>query len=77
MIEIECRPCQKDTKKRVVIKRNPLKEIDSDLPDGYKEYYCSNIIKSKRKISMNEWFEEECRNHIIVKKIKKDIEKIK
>ena len=58
-----------DTETRVVIKRNPLKKLDTILPDGYEEFYCCNKIKFKKKgRKVNNWIEEECRNRLLVKK---------
>lgn len=77
---IECRCCREDTEKRIVIIRKSLKELEMKLPKGYKEFYCQNIIKTKRvwKKERNKniyhnknsykWIIEECRNHILVKK---------
>lgn len=65
---VVCRKCKEDTKTRVVVKHKPLKKI-ADLPDGYKELYCSNIIKfKKRGRDLYDWITEECRNRIIVKR---------
>jgi len=71
----ECKICKKDTEKRVVIQRNPLKKLDTLLPNGYEEFYCNNKIKTKRIWNKDirgknvyKWIEEECRNNIIVKK---------
>lgn len=78
MSKIECRCCKINTKKRVVVKRNPLRKSNSEFRPGYEEYYCSNIIKSRRPWytdirgkKIYKFFEEECRNNIIVKKIKR------
>ncbi len=75
MLNVECRCCKEDTEKRVVIKRNPLQKVNVILPNGLKELYCKNIIKTKRlwkKIGRGEniykWTTEECRNHILVRK---------
>jgi len=66
---IECSKCKIDTKKRKLIKRYPLSKIDVKNHDGYEEYYCFNTIKTRRKgRKVNQWFEEECRNRILVKK---------
>lgn len=68
MKKIECNHCKKDTEKRIVIKHKPLKKIDVELPDGYEEWYCTNIIKKKKGINTI-WIEEECRNRLLVKKV--------
>lgn len=72
--KIECRCCKTDTKKRTLIKRYPLEKLDTGLDDGYEEYYCRNIIQSRRPWYTNadgnkmyKMAEEECRNRILVK----------
>ena len=72
-MKIECNKCKTDTKTRIVVKRTPLEEVDTILPEGYKELYCSNIIKFKRKgRDVNEWITDKCRNRIIIKKLIKN-----
>jgi len=71
MPKIVCEKCEKDTETRIVLKHNPLIEVEADLPSGLKELKCHNIIKFKRKgRKINNWITEECRNRIIIKKIK-------
>jgi len=72
MPEIVCRKCKEDTESRIVIKRLPLEKIEGEFYNGLEELYCRNIIKFKRKgRKINNWITEECRNRIIVKKIKR------
>lgn len=72
---IECKICKNDTEKRKVVDRKPLEELSGDLPEGYKEFYCSNKIKVRRHVGWDykgnktyKYFEEECANHILAKK---------
>ena len=72
-IEIECKVCRFDKKKRRIVIRKPLEEIELDQSNGRREFYCSNLIKVFRRWNLNEdglrsfkWFEEECGNHILV-----------
>lgn len=74
---IECRCCKYDSEKRVVIKRNPLQKVVIIFPNGYEEFCCNNIIKTRRiwikrgrGKSIYKWITENCRNHILVKKVK-------
>lgn len=67
---IICRVCEKDKKKRKVIKRMPLKE--NELPEkysDYKEFICMNIIKELRKDK--KWYDGVCENRMLVSKKKK------
>ena len=84
-LTIECGCCKVDTIKMKVIVRKPLKEIPiKSYDDEYREFYCINTIKIKRiwkRIKRYKgtsrtknsymWIEEECGNHILVKKIVK------
>lgn len=78
MLNVECRCCKNNTEKRIVIERKPLQKVNVILPNGYKELYCKNIIKTKRIWKKKErgqniykWITEECRNHILVRNHKK------
>ena len=67
--KIECSHCsKKETKTRIVIERKPLVRLV--LPDDeYDEFYCTNIIKHRKKGSSSSvWIEEECRNRTLIKK---------
>ena len=67
MSNVECRCCKNNTEKRVVVKRFPLKKTCINLLEGYEEFYCSNIIRTKKKgRDIYEWITEECRNHILI-----------
>lgn len=71
--KIECKICSFDKKKRRVVIRKPLEEIESNPSNGHREFYCGNIIKVLRRWNLDEygfrqvkWFEEVCGNHILV-----------
>ncbi|KKL23558.1 hypothetical protein LCGC14_2424180 [marine sediment metagenome] len=71
--KIECKICKFDKKKRRVIIRKPLEEIELNPSNGYREFYCSNRIKVFRRWNLNtdglresKWFEEECGNRLLV-----------
>lgn len=80
MLNVECRHCKENTEKRIVVKCKPLKKLDTILPNGYEELYCSNSIKTRRVWFTHidgkkeyKWIEEECRNHILVRKKIKEV----
>lgn len=64
-MKVKCNHCKEDTAMRVVIKRYPLEKLV--LPNEYDEFYCTNIIKFRKK-NRNNWIEEECRNRVLIKK---------
>ena len=50
-----------------------VEEIELNESNGYREFYCSNIIKVLRRWNLTEngfrqfkWFEEVCGNHFLV-----------
>jgi len=67
---IKCRVCEKDKKKRKVIKRMPA--LENELPEkfsDYREYICMNLIKELRKDK--KWYDSVCENRMLVLKKKK------
>ena len=73
---VECKRCEHDTRKRVVLKRRPLKDITNESPEDpriKKELLCTNSIKSLRPSGkdsegrlIRSWTEETCENHILL-----------
>ena len=64
---VKCSVCAKESKKRKVIKRMPVMEIE--LPEKYgdcKEFMCMNIIKLLGKD--RKWHDNVCKNRMLVLK---------
>ena len=66
----KCRKCANKNSDWKVIKQHSLQDISDKLPEeyknnGFKEFYCSNIIEKK---GLFETLERVCGNHILVKK---------
>ena len=65
---IECRRCANKNSDWKVIKSFPLQDISDKLPkeyknNGFKEFYCSNIIEKRRVFEI---LERECGTHILI-----------
>ena len=75
-MEIKCKRCQTDTRKRVVLKRRSLKDITKESPEDPRvkqEFICLNTIESFRPSGkdsegklIRKWTEETCENHILI-----------
>ncbi len=75
-MEIKCKRCQTDTRKRVVLKRRSLKDITKESPEDPRvkqEFICLNTIKSLRPSGkdsegklVRSWCEETCENHMLI-----------
>lgn len=73
---VECGFCKRNTHKRGVVKRKPLKDITDKMlphPDVKTEFLCLNEIKILRPVSKDingkniyKWFDDICEGHVVI-----------